>query len=122
MNAHDWSSFLLRVPIHSDPQTIYTAWSTQKGLENWFLRTARFFTKEGADRQADVPIEVNDRYEWKWHGWPDEVEEKGMILEANGSNRLRFSFGMAGKVTISIAPEAGVCVVELVQEEIPTDE
>ncbi len=36
MQAHDWNSFTLRVPIKSTVETIYKAWSTSNGLEIGF--------------------------------------------------------------------------------------
>lgn len=48
--------------------------------------------------------------------------EAGEILEANGKDRFRFSFGKAGICTVTIKEENGQHIVELVQDNIPDDE
>jgi uncharacterized protein YndB with AHSA1/START domain len=122
MQEHDWSSFQLRVPLASTRQRVYEAWTTQNGLESWFLRQAKFSAPDGKSRKRDESIAVNDSYEWLWHGWPDETIEKGQILQLNGKDFLQFSFGKAGNVGISIREEQGMIMLELLQDQIPTDE
>lgn len=121
MQAYDWSSFLLRIPIDADRQTIFNSWLSQEGLENWFLRSAVFTDSSGNKRQRNEKISAGDAYSWMWHGWPDEVNEQGNILELNDTY-LKFSFGKAGNVTVTTKEEAGKTVLELFQDEIPVDE
>ena len=121
MASHDWSRFVLRIPIATDRQSIFNRWISQLGLESWFLRKAEFKKPDGSLRKANDTIEVNDSYEWMWHGYPDEVSEKGKILQLN-KNLLKFSFGKAGNVTVTINEDQGQQLLELVQDEIPTDE
>jgi uncharacterized protein YndB with AHSA1/START domain len=121
MHPHDWSFFKLRVPVRSNIETIYKAWATTEGLENWFLRKA-VFTKDGEEKERTIFVEVNDSYEWLWHGWSDDTVERGTILQANGKDSLQFSFGKAGNVTVTIKKEQEEMIVELVQDEIPVDE
>ena len=122
MQAHDWSRFTLRIPVNSGRETIYRCWSTQEGLESWFLRSSPFKKPDESDRGKTEEVHVNDSYEWRWHGWPDDVIEKGTVLEANGQDRFSFSFGKAGNVRVSILEESGTPIVELFQDQIPTDE
>jgi uncharacterized protein YndB with AHSA1/START domain len=122
MQLHDWTKFHLRIPVNTDVETVYKAWTTQEGLENWFLRKAAFTDKNGVARKINSSIQVNDTYEWLWHGWGDEVMEKGSVLQMNGKNFLKFSFGKAGNVSVTINNEGEESLVELVQSEIPTDE
>jgi len=119
---HDWSRFVQRVSIKADHQRIYDAWGTQKGLESWFLRKAEFTKPEGNARDEASPVSKGDTYEWLWHGWSDDVVERGTILEANGKNFVKFTFGKAGVVSVKVKDEAGETILELVQEDIPTDE
>jgi uncharacterized protein YndB with AHSA1/START domain len=121
MQSHDWSQFLLRIPINRDKQNIFDAWTTRAGLESWFLRKAIFTRPDGVQRDRDSRVEVNDTYEWLWHGWPDEIVEKGAILHINGKDLLEFSFGKAGKVTVTVKEESGHSMLELRQNDIPTD-
>ena len=73
-------------------------------------------------RPAGSPVQPGDTYAWLWHGYDDTTTEYGQIWEANGTNHLKFIFGGAGNVTISIYAEEGETIVELVQDEIPVDE
>jgi hypothetical protein len=119
--AYDWSSFLLRIPIGADKQTIFNCWLTQEGLESWFLRKAEFTKGDGTKKSSDEKIETGDSYFWQWHGWPDEVFEKGNILHLD-ERLLKFSFGKAGNVSVTIKEDAGQNILELLQNDIPTDE
>ncbi len=119
---HDWGSFKLRLPVKADTASIYQAWTTQDNLENWFLRKSEFTKQDGNKRAKNSAVEVNDTYEWMWHGYGDDVIEKGKIMQANGKDFLQFSFGKAGNVSVMIKEEAGERMIELVQDEIPTDE
>jgi hypothetical protein len=121
MSENNWSRFVLRVPVRSGVSQIYQAWNTQEGLESWFLRKAAFKIN-GKLKERTEPVQKGDSYEWLWHGWSDEVVEKGTILEANGNSTVRFSFGKAGNVTVNIHPEADENIVELIQDDIPTDD
>jgi hypothetical protein len=57
-----------------------------------------------------------------WHGWPDETVEYGTILDCNGKDLFRFSFGKAGNCTVRIYKEKEETIVEILQEDIPDDE
>jgi hypothetical protein len=118
---YDWSRFVKRVNITTDPAMAYFSWATRQGLETWFLRKA-IFTREGLVLNPDAELKAGDEYEWYWHGWPDETVEKGRILEANGRDKFKFSFGKAGNVSVSIKKEEGQWLVELLQDEIPLDD
>ena len=122
MQTHDWSKFTLRIPVNANRDSLYRSWATQEGLEKWFLRKAAFKKPAGELVERNAFIETGDTYEWLWHGYGDDTVERGAILEANGNDSLKFSFGKAGNVTVTIKEEGGETLVELVQDEIPTDE
>lgn len=122
MADYDWGRFVVRVPINASGERLYDAWCTRKGIEHWFLRMSEYRSPDGELRKDDEPVEAGDSYAWRWHGWPDEVEEHGKILEANGKDLFRFSFGDAGNCTVQIKEESGQTILELTQSEIPTDE
>lgn len=67
-------------------------------------------------------MEKGDTYKWLWHGWPDDTVECGTILESNGLDFIKFSFGKAGNCLVTIKKEESETIVELVQDNIPTDE
>jgi len=119
---YDWTRFVKRVNINADADAIYKAWATQEGLEKWFLRQATFTTIGGTPRGGKELVQVGDTYSWLWHGWGDDTAEHGSILETNGVDQLKFIFGEAGTVTITIKTEQGQTIAELLQENIPGDE
>lgn len=120
--TYDWSRFTVRIDIKALPASIYEAWTSQEMLELWFLRLAVFTTPEGAVRSRFEQVTTGDRYTWRWYGYGDDVAEKGEILEANGSDLLRFTFGTAGDCTVKVYEESGESMVALTQENIPADE
>ena len=101
---------------------LYAAWATRKGIEYWFVRYSPYAGQDGTTRTIEEFVQPGDIYTWRWHGWPDEVEEHGKILDCNGKNFFKFTFGEAGICAVTIKEEQGQRIVELVQSEIPTDE
>ncbi len=122
MKDHDWSMFCKRINVSCSIADAYHAWSTRSGLEKWFLRKAEFKSKSGALRKPEEPLQIGDTYEWMWYGWSDDVVEHGEVLDANGKDFFRFSFGKAGIVSIKITSEHGETITELKQDNIPQDE
>jgi hypothetical protein len=121
MEKQEWSRFKLRVNIKTQPQEAYNSWITPGALESWFLRRAIFRDQQGKARDKNSVIMAGDSYEWYWHGYPDSILEKGTVLKANGSDTFSFTFSMGCPVTISIYPESGETIVELVESDLPTD-
>jgi uncharacterized protein YndB with AHSA1/START domain len=122
MSVYDWSKFVLRIPVNAPLETIYHAWATQKGIEAWFLRSARYFSDTNTLREENEFIQKGDRYTWLWHGYDDDTVEHNDILEANGTDELSFVFAGHCVVTVSIGMLDTETVVELTQENIPTGE
>lgn len=119
--SYDWSRFSMRIPVRASVPELYKAWTTRAGIEHWFLRTAAF-TRNGRELDAHESIQAGDTYTWMWHGYTDDVFEKGEILEANGKDLMRFRFGNAGDVTVRLYPEKEWSIVELTQENIALDD
>lgn len=120
--SFDWSSFTVRVNVSAPGKSLYDAWATRDGMEHWFLRVSEYKAATGSLRAGRERAEKGDHYRWLWHGWPDDTVEHGTILDCNGLDMFRFSFGKAGNCTVSIKKEEGETIVELKQEDIPTDE
>lgn len=118
----DRSRFSVRIPVNAPTEKIFESWTTRRGLESFFLREAGFRSVDGEDRGSMVPVQPGDTYTWRWWGYSDEIVEKGKVLEQNGTDLFRFSFGKAGDCTVKIYQLQGETIVELVQEDIPTDE
>jgi len=120
--TQEWSSFSLRIPIKADVATIYRAWTTQEGLESWFLRLAEFTKQDGQVRHIHDFVQKNDWYHWLWHGYADDVFERKEVIEANGKDRLKFGFTSDCTVTVAIDREQDETICTLVQEHIPLDQ
>jgi uncharacterized protein YndB with AHSA1/START domain len=120
--SYDWSQFVVRINLNASKENLYKAWATRAGIEEWFLRRSEFRSKEGKLRMDDEPVQVGDTYKWLWFGYPDEVVENGEILDLNGKDYFKFRFGKAGDCSVKIKEEEGEMIVELTQENIPTDE
>lgn len=120
--AYNWSRFVVRVNVNAAAKALYDAWATRAGMEYWFLRLSEYKKPDGNLRANKEQVEKGDSYKWLWHGWPDETVEYGNILDCNGIDFIKFSFGKAGDCAVTIKKEEGETIVELVQENIPTDE
>jgi|SRR5687767_8262170 uncharacterized protein YndB with AHSA1/START domain len=122
MSTYDWSRFVTRINIKAPVETLYTAWATRAGIESWFLRMSEYKQRNGSLRDDDEHVSIGDTYKWLWYGYSDETVEYGEMLDLNEKDYLKFSFGKAGVCTVRIKTEEGENIVELTQEEIPTDE
>ncbi|ATL46644.1 hypothetical protein COR50_05290 [Chitinophaga caeni] len=120
MQHYDWSQFTKRIDINASLKDIFNAWSTQAGLEKWFLRTASFLTEEGKKRGKSDHVQQGDQYKWLWYGYSDDTAENGKVLDTNQVDTIQFSFAGDCIVTVTIKKEGGTHIVELTQSEIPT--
>lgn len=122
MSNYDWTRFVARVNINAPAEKLYWCWATREGIEYWFLRMSEYKKPDGGLRANNETVQKGDTYAWRWHGWSDEVTEHGNILEANGKDLFKFSFGKAGDCCVHIKEEQGQRIVELVQDNIPDTE
>ena len=113
------TKFIKRISIHATPEEVFNAWSTQEGLESWFLRRAEFTKADGTVRGRNEPIQAGDKYLWIWHGYGDDVYEQRKIVDSNGVDQLSFEFTGNCLVTINAKTERGETICELIQERIP---
>ena len=120
--SQDWGRFITRINVNAPVESLYNAWATRSGIERWFLRLSEYKKPDGTERKGDEGVATGDSCKWLWHGWPDSVAEYGKILDLNGKDFFKFSFGKAGNVTVTIRNEEGENIVELVQDNIPSDE
>jgi uncharacterized protein YndB with AHSA1/START domain len=118
--SDQWTSFTLKADIKASQSEIYHCWSTQRGIESWFLRSA-LYKHSGGTRGINELVQAGDHYKWLWHGYPDYVTEEREILEANGKDTIRFTFSAGCPVTVKIIEQGERCLVELTQEEIPPE-
>ena len=116
-----WTKFKVVGDYNIDMRSLYLAWATPAGLEKWFLRKADFFTILMRQRAQDEFIAKEDTYQWYWHGYHNDVVQKGSILEANGQDFLKFSFTGDSIVSVSFSTRNGITIIELEQTEIPEE-
>src|SRR3569832_1190230 len=105
--AYIWKQFTRRIPIKAPPKAIYDAWSTQQGLESWFLCLAQFTNADGVIRSKTDHVQTGDQYKLLWHGYADDTVEEREVLAANGWDNIRFRFSGGCIVTVSIKQEEG---------------
>lgn len=126
MDNYNWSIFTVRININAPIISIYEMWATTAGMEKWFLRQCEIKNNNGMVKASNDLIEKGDRFLWRWHGWPDDVEERGEILQANGTDQLGFTFGQhdAEGMTcmVKIYTEEAENICEIIQENIPETE
>jgi Activator of Hsp90 ATPase homolog 1-like protein len=121
-NTYDWGRFTVRINVNAPVEKLYRAWATRSGMEYWFLRLSEYKKPGGSLRGNDEFVAKGDTYKWLWHGWPDETVEKGEVLDCNGKDFFKFSFGKAGNCAVKIYKEQSETIVELLQDNIPVDE
>jgi hypothetical protein len=122
-NNFEWSRFTVRIDIkNTNTEKLYRAWATRSGIEYWFLRMSEYIKPGGGLRNNDELVQKGDGYRWRWFGYSDEVTETGEILDCNGKDFFKFSFGKAGNCSVRIYEEEGEKIVELMQDEIATDD
>jgi len=121
MTTNKWTSFKVTGDYNTDIRSLYESWATTAGLEKWFLRKADFFTIPRRLREQEEFIMKEDVYEWYWHGYNDETFEKGQILEANGTDFIKFTFSGGSVVSVNLSSRNGVSIVDLTQENIPLE-
>lgn len=122
MADFDWGRFTVRINIKAPVEKLYWCWARKDGMEYWFLRLSEYKNPSGDLRKENDFVSRGDLYKWLWHGWPDDTVEHGEILDCNGKDLFKFSFGKAGNCTVKIYEEQGETIVELMQDNIPTDE
>jgi len=122
MTDFDWSRFAVRINVNAPAEKLYWSWATKEGIEYWFLRRSDYQKPDGTLLAASDYVQKGDRYAWWWHGYGDDIVERGEILDCNGKDYFRFRFGAAGICTVRVYQEQDEMICELVQAEIPTDE
>jgi uncharacterized protein YndB with AHSA1/START domain len=120
--SNDWSRFTVRVNVNAPVEKLYHAWATRAGIEYWFLRLSEYKRPDGTLLGNEEFVKKGDTYKWLWYGYGDDTAEHGEILDCNGKDLFKFRFGKAGDCTVKIYTEENETIVELTQDNIPTDE
>ena len=85
MAEYNWRRFVVRIPINASRRVLYDVWTSQSAIEHWFLRKAEFKSPAGQLRGPYEVVQEGDTYEWRWHGWPDEVQDSLASIPWSGS-------------------------------------
>lgn len=118
MKKLDWNSFEKKIYIKSPVEKLYSLWSSEKGLTEWFLKSAKF---RRDDRILNATEEINggDTYTWQWHNW--DGKEEGKVLDTNGKDFILMEFGNS-KLEVKFLSKGDITIVALKQYDIPQDE
>src|ERR1700744_1258589 len=111
MTDNKFTSFKIAGDYNTAIRSLYEAWATTAGIEKWFLRKANFYTIPRRTREPEEFISKEDTYEWYWHGYDDSTVERGQILEANGTDSLKFTFSDGSIVSIYIYSRNGFLIL-----------
>lgn len=122
MPGYDFTKFVKRITLQRTIplQKIYAAWTTQEGMESWFLRLAEFSNANGEKRRPNEPVRTGDTYKWLWFGYDDTTGEVSSVLDTNNKDMFRFGFSGGCIVTVTIKEENNETICELVQQ-MPMD-
>lgn len=118
MEELDWTKFTRRVYIKKDLPSVYTKISSRKGIEEWFLKEAKFYT-DGIEKDIDTPLSIGDSYLFSWYG--TDFTSEGKILSIQENESFGFTF-LGCRVDITLRNEEDEVLVELTQSEIATDD
>ena len=120
MKTLSFDAFTKKIYIKTSLEKLYWCWGTPEGIASWFLRKAIYITADNNERKPSENIQAGDTYNWSWHNWDES--ETGKVLEANGKDKIVFSFANVCKVSIHLENRENAVLVTLIQSEIPTDD
>ncbi|WP_372973759.1 SRPBCC domain-containing protein [Muriicola sp.] len=120
MSSLGFESFTKKIYIKAPLEKLYWCWATPEGICSWFLQEAVYENREGRERKPKEFVGKGDRYTWRWYNW--DGQETGEILQANGKDRIEFSFAEFCRVTVELAKDGDQVLISLTQANIPTDE
>lgn len=120
MENFDWTKFIIKIAVKAKLQDIYNAWTKASEIEKWFLSEAEFSDENKVLLNKTQNVLKGDKYKWIWYLYDDI--EKGNITEANGKDKLQFTFAGECLVDIKLIEEFEYVIVELTQKNIPLDD
>ncbi len=116
-----FDQFTKKIHIKAPVEKLYSFFATRDGITQWFLSNATYTSSEGEQRDLRESIQKGDHYVWEWHNW--NGKEEGLILQANDSDFIEFTFGNdACKVSIHLEEATESTLLTLRQYEMATDE
>lgn len=120
MEPLSFKTFTRKIYIGAPLKSVYDCWATEAGICSWFLSKATYTLPGGSVRGRMDAIAPGDQYVWHWHNWIGD--ERGEILEANGKDKIAFSFGARSNVNVALEEAGTRVLLSLTQGNIPDDE
>ncbi len=120
MTNFDWTTFTRKIAIKANLSDIYNAWTKASELEKWFLSNATFIDNNKKSIDKDNSLEKGYTYEWNWYLY--DTTEYGKITDSNGMDYIQFTFAGECLVDIKLYSQDDYVIVELTQNNIPTDD
>lgn len=120
MDPEKWKRFVQRIDVSAPMESVYAAWATAEGMMGWFPMEVALTDGEGGELEPGAAAGTGDRFKFTWHMGHTE---SGEFLEANGTDRLRYTFGEGLEVTVGLEQmEDGSVMVTMEQTQDRSDE
>ena len=120
MDPEEWKQFVQIIYVEAPMGTVYASLTTAKGMAGWASMEAALTAADGTEVAPGEPAVQGTKFQLIWHTGHGE---KGEFLEANGSDRLRYTFGEGIEVTFTLEEvDDGSVKVKLVQTQDRSDE
>jgi len=120
MKHFDWTCFTRKILVKATLAEVYSAWTKSAEIEKWFLSSANYFDKHQQLLPREKAVVAGNSYEWSWFLYNEA--ETGQITEANGKDKLAFTFAGDCTVEVHLSQTGEHVLVELTQKNIPTDD
>jgi hypothetical protein len=91
--------------------------ATADGISKWFIGKADYYTPDGTRRAGNELIQKGDSYEWDW--LYKELGLKGEVLDVNGRDYVKFTFGDTAIFNIKLSEVDDRVLFTLTQESNP---
>jgi uncharacterized protein YndB with AHSA1/START domain len=102
------------IHVNAPLKSVYAAVSTAEGLRGWMPMEAVLTDTDGNELPPGRAASVGDRFRFAWH---IGHSEEGEFLEAEDDGRVRYSFGEATEVTVTLEEtDDGTVLVTLEQD------
>ncbi len=111
------NNFIRKIFINKKIDEVNELISTPAGIARWFIDKAEYRSPDNLVRKDSDEAQKADKYKWYW--LYKNFSTEGEILEAETNRILKFTFGSAGIVAITLTEDEGRTLVELKQENYP---
>jgi uncharacterized protein YndB with AHSA1/START domain len=120
MDPEKWKRFTQIIYVEAPIDTVYASMTTAKGMTGWSSMEAALTAADGTAVPPGEPAVPGTRFHLLWHTGHDE---SGEFLEANGTDRLRYTFGEGIEVAFDLEEvDDGTTKVMLVQTQDRSDD